>query len=107
MPVVLGTDASACVLRDGRIVVAVAEGGSGRGTSTTRDSRRASLSKRCERRRSASPTSISWRWATIHGPMPKARYALGHPAQVLRAARAFGQRTACLSDLRSEIAERC
>jgi len=26
---------------------------------------------------------------------------------VLRAARAFGQRTACLSDLRSEIAERC
>jgi carbamoyltransferase len=37
----------------------------------------------------------------------KARYALGHPAQVLRAARAFGQRTARLSDLRSEIAERC
>jgi carbamoyltransferase len=32
---------------------------------------------------------------------------LGHPAQVLRAARAFGQRTARLSDLRSEIAERC
>jgi carbamoyltransferase len=114
MPVVLGinafhADASACVLRDGRIVVAVAEERLGpRRKHHSGFPALAIIEALRTARIAIEDVDIV---AVGHDPRAnvwaKARYAIRHPVGVLAGARAFRERGAQLGDLRAELAQRC
>jgi carbamoyltransferase len=114
MPVVLGinafhADAAACVLRDGRIVVAVAE--ERLGPRRKHHAGFPALAIVEALRTAGLALSDIDIVAVGHDPKAnvgaKVRYAARHPRQVVRAALTYGARTARLHDLPAELEKHC